>query len=61
LIRIDDVHPLGRPAKSIGLLDQGILGILAFAVMRHLLETGLAHIDIGLTLTVLGRDLLRAA
>src|SRR5689334_13511471 len=46
-ILVDDADPLAWPAETDSAINQAILQLGAFLVLAHLIDRGLAHIDIG--------------
>src|SRR3982750_2817557 len=60
-ILVDDADALTRPTEPDGAVDKRILKLGAFLVLSHLVNRGLAHIDIGQLGTVRRADpLVRA-
>lgn len=57
---IDDVDPLGEPAQGAGPLDEGILILLAFSMLLHLVRAGLAHVDVRAPGPMVDREFLRS-
>src|SRR4051794_884853 len=60
-ILVDDADALARPAEPDGAVDQAILQLGAFLVLAHLVDRGLAYIDIGQLGTVCRADPLVSA
>src|SRR5215213_389839 len=60
-ILVDDKDPLARPAEPDSAVDKTILQLGAFLVLAHLVDRGLAHIDIGQLGTVRRADPLVSA
>jgi hypothetical protein len=56
-VPINHDNAFGRPTQRDGPLAQGILTFGAFGVFQDLAQGGLAHVEEGLTLQVLGGDL----
>ncbi len=45
LVFVDDLNPVGRPAKLDGKINQGVLASRRFLMVRNLLRRGLSHVD----------------
>src|SRR3954451_5765200 len=60
-ILVDDADALTRPTEPDGAVDKTILKLGAFLVLAHLVNRGLAHIDIGQLGTVRRADPLVSA
>jgi hypothetical protein len=58
LVLIDRDHALGGPAQLYGLPAQGVLTLGALRVLDHLMQGGLAHVEVGVSLQVFRIDLL---
>jgi hypothetical protein len=59
LILVDDLDLIARPAQGHGLLDECVLPRRGFFVFEDLLQGGLADVDDGQTLVMIGPDLGR--
>src|SRR3954469_23764473 len=55
-ILVDDKDAIARPAQPDGAVDKAILQLGAFLVLAHLVDRGLAYIDIGQLGTVRRAD-----
>ena len=57
-IAVNHVNALGRPPERHGLLAQGVLARRALGILQHLAQGRLAHIQVGITLEVMGHHAL---